>query len=711
MSRFHRRLSTCVVILIICQSVAASLPIDRATTQPTTTAASSRPSEEPSSQPTNAAKTKDKIEPRVEIFVPSAKALVAAAKKSRSAALFDAFSGMIPKPDEGDEEALDLGSAIRLVQKIGKWSDTSVALAIYTEDRDGRPRWTLRMDWPLNTLVENLDGLIQDEAASELLKDMAVRRDESGTKDRPTPYRLMLEDDVLAVLSEAGSGCLIASADGVRPPETMFGRPTEEKDGVAGDGTKKKKRSLIYCRLNLGVEDEGQSDSLFSSLSGIHDILYAASLKKNGQWRERFSVSWNPLVGMALKAMFKKTSRPFDCPRDAYAVAVMNLGLAEGLVDGVAGLPPGTIGGRAGSEMAVAITPGTGFLPFPDVFYEFRSRRKAEIIKDIRKFIARVNKTRNNDDRPPEWHEETIEGRIVFWKTPLAGGGSILMPARYRTVIFFDDWAKANDSKKDRLIIAQTSTWAEDTVRQWDRLCRRTYKMPSSSKVHWQGRVRWKKIYELVGPYLTLLAGFSDNATIPPDAEKISGSLADAVVNIKIGYGGLHVRHTGPVPIGVVYVPAVAAVSLESSSSPSSESARERVAARHLRVLYHHAKLFRKDYGRWPATVAELDGYVDFASHAELLRLRPKAKSFVEGLTAILATRTHKPGNEDEEEDDGIDDSLYAIVWSKDDSGWRLGIQEGELAAYKTMYIDAKGEIHRVEKDQDAASQPGDAGQ
>lgn len=705
MSRFHRRLNTCVVILAISQSVAAALPVGRTSTQPATSSAPSDSSRASSSQPGGGAETKPEIQPQVEVFVPSAMSLVKAAKRSRSAALFDAFSGMIPKPNETDDEALDLGSAIRLIEKIGDWSDTSVALAIFTEDRDGRPRWTLRIDWSLDVLVENLNGLLQDEAASKLLKDVRVKRAEGGAENESAPYRLEVGDDVLAVLSELDSGSLIASARELRPPDSLFGQPTQKESSASGDTNQKKaKRSLIYCRLNLGADSETQSNSLFSRLSGIHDVLYGASLSKNGQWSEKFSVSWNPLVGLALKAMFQKTDRPFDCPQDAYALAVMNLGLSEGLADSLAGMPPGTIGGRSGSEMAVAVTPGTGFLPLPDVFYQFRARKKAEIINDVRKFVAKANKARRDDDRPLEWQEIAIDGQTVFCKTPLGNGGSSLLPARFRTVVFFHDAADAGESKKLLLIIAQTSTWAEDAVRRWDELSRKTYKMPSSSKAHWQSRIRWKKIYELAGPILTLMAGFSDDAEIPPDAEELSASLADAVINIKIGYGGLNVRHTGPLPIGAVYVPAVAAVSLGSSSSPSSESARERVAARHLRVLYHHAKLFRKDYDRWPATVAELDGYVDFASHAELLRLRPKAKSFVEGLTSILTASAFRTGNDEDGDDDGIDDSLYVIKWTGDETGWRLGFREGELAAYKTMYIDAEGEIHRVENDKEPAS-------
>ena len=686
-------------------AMASAMPTTTSvTTQPTlaTTAPVSVPATQAASQPQTPEAKENRPTAEVELYLPSVQALVHAARRSRTAALCRAVVGMIPSPPEmEDEPQLDVAALLRLAQKIGTWPDTSVSLTIYTQDRDGRPRWAVQVDWPLPDLVEHLEDILSDEATGKLLGDVALHREDAATDDGPARYRLELPDVVLAVLSASGSSSLIASAEDLQPSDSIFGRERAEESKTDRGVAKKKKRALVYCRFNLEAGEQQREDSLFSTLSGIRDVRYWATLKKSGLWNERFSVSWNPLLGMALKAMFRKARRPFACPKDAYAAAVVNLGLAEGLADAIAGLLPGTIGGHAGSEMAVTVAPGTGFLPFPDVFYEFRARKQAAILKDIRRFIEKANKKRRRDDRPPLWHESEINGRPVFWHNPASSGGFGFSLVSYRTVIFFVE-ASDGESKTSRLIIAQTSTWAEDTVRRWAALCKKTHKMPSSKKLHWQARIGWRKVYELVQPYLALLAGFSEDAAIPPEAEALGRSLADAVVDVKIGYGGLHVRHTGPIPIGAFYVPTVAVMSLRSSADPSSESAREQVAARHLRVLYHQAKLFKKDYGRWPATVAELDGYVDFSSHPELLRLRARKKSFAEGLTAMIGARKRRPSKNAEQADEtpALDDSLYVIRWSADQGQWRLGIREGEFAAYKTMYIDAGGEIHRVAKDE-----------
>jgi len=620
--------------------------------------------------------------PQVEIFVPSVTGLCEAASKSKTAELFAALSPMIPKPSDDDDEGMDLAALVKLIDKARAWPDTSLGFTTYTQDREGRPRWALRVDWPPAELEERLAELLENESAAKVFEGVKLTRTDDGV------VRLELPDLVLAVLKETDGGALVASADDVVPPDTLYGQ--EVKKGG--------KPALAYCRLNLDAGDEDESgDSIFSSMSGIRSVLYSVRLRKDGAWREQFGVSWNPLLGLALKAVFQKTKKPFDCPRDAYAAGVVKIGLGESMVDGIAGLPPGTIGAKAGADLAAAVVPGTGFLPFPDIYFQFRTRRQAAIIRDMRAFIEKDTKKRSEDDRPAAWLEEAVGDRVMFWKNPAADGAYGLMPVTYRTVVFF---VRDGDegSKKALLVVAQTSTSADEAVHHWDRLRSRATKMPSSKKVHWQARIGWKAIYDLAQPYLALLAGFAADTAIPPEADELADALIDSKIDVKIGFGGLRVRHTGPIPFGAVYVPAVAAVSLGATADASSEAARERTACRHLRVLHHHAKLFKKDYGRWPATVAELDGYVDFASHSHLLRLREKDGSFVEGLLSVFSeARPEEP--DEEEDDDAIDDSLYVIDWAANETaGWKLKIRDGEFVRHETIYIDGEGMIHRVEK-------------
>jgi hypothetical protein len=118
-------------------------------------------------------------------------------------------------------------------------------------------------------------------------------------------------------------------------------------------------------------------------------------------------------------------------------------------------------------------------------------------------------------------------------------------------------------------------------------------------------------------------------------------------------------------------------------------------------VLYHHAKLFRKDMGRWPAEVAELDGYVDFDGHPELLELqlssRKRWNEWFEGLFEA-DDEEKESGEEEEEEEGGLDDHPYVVEWSRD--AWRLGLAPGTLEHLEAFYIDQDGNIHRGEKKQ-----------
>ena len=659
---------------------------------------------------TQASKT---IAPQVEVYIPSIADLVKAAKQSKSADLYRAIAGMFSLPADETGEEFDFAALTKLLEQITTWPDTSFVLATYSEDREGRLRWSGRVDWPLDDLRARVESLLKLDATAKILKDVELRRRDDGK------YQIELPDVVLAVLSESGTGSLIASGEELSAPEAVFGRdytgepPTTQAATSAESGQEpaaeakkpkaRKKPMLVYCRLNLsgGGEDDGPSP--FAAFAGVKDVRYGGTIGKDGLWNEKLVIAWNPLVGAALKTTFKKLKEPIECPRDALVMAAFNAGFSDGLADGLADLPSGTIGGRAAEGAAVAVVPGNGFLPFPDVYFQFTARSKDKIIDSIRRAIEKDTQEREEEDRPVIWHEETIDDRLVFWCNQSADGGFGLMPATYRTVVFFDAPRTGYKAEPPRLIIARTPMWADDAVRHWGELTKSAKSriaLPDSKDAHWQARISWRRVYDLVQPYLALLAGFVEGATPPPVAQELKGSLADSIISIRIDYGGLQVSGVGPVPIGALYVPVVAATSLGATGDYSSEAERERVACRHLRVLYHHAKLFKEDYGRWPATVAELDGYVDFASHSDLLYLRPKNSGFTTSLVSVIAGRT--PRVVVEEEERKIDDSLYAIEWSPDD--WKLRFRDGEFVNYQTIYIDTEEKIHRVPKPETAAS-------
>lgn len=631
----------------------------------------------------------------VDVYVPSVTELAGAAKTSKTAALYDALSGLAPVPENETGEGLDLDAMSLLLAKIESWPDTSIGVAIHTQDREGRARWSISFDWPLETLVENLRGILADPAAKELLKNVELKSDEDGA------YTIELPEVQLATLRAVGDGSMIASTDEVQVPEEMFGRDAirEMRAKADKDGKKPRKPYLAYCSLNFDSgEESGRGSSMLSGMVGVDAIQYALSMTKAGQWSEQFGVTWNPVIGAFLKAFFQKVKEPFDCPEESYVSAVMHLGMGEGMVDQLSGLPMGTIGSGVEGEMLFAAVPGSGFLPVPDVFFAFRAASSDKIVQSIRDAIDKDAKRRADDDLKPAWREETIEGRPVFWHDPAADGAYGMMPVTFRSVVFFDKRGDEEDGKT-LLVIARTSNWADDAVRRWGEVTKKTFKLPSSKKNHWEARFNWRSAYQLAQPYLGLASSFVPGGAMPPSAGELSDALADSDLQVRIAVGGVRVRHIGPVPIGGIYVPAVAAAALGTAADPSSEAARERIACQNLRVLHHHAKLFRDDYDRWPATVSELDGYVDFNSHDYLLRLRPRNKSFMEGFTGALFGGGRKsPADENGVENEGVDDSLYVIDWSADDSKWKLKFRDDEFASYVTIYIDSAGEIHRVPK-------------
>lgn len=672
------------------------LEVDSAADQAADTA--TRPAQAESVATTLPTTQADEEEPPIlEIFIPSVTKLVESARESKTAAISEALTGLVRLPEDETGEGFDFGSLLKTLELVASWPDTSMAFTVFPQDREGRSLWAAELDWSMDELRTRVAELLAQDAAKEILKGITL------TEARPGVWQVELPDTVLAVLSARGEGSMIAASAEVVPPEEIYGQEHSAKAGAAG-----KSARLVYARMR-----GDNKSSPIAQIPGIKDASYYLTLGRDGQWTEGLMVRWNMLIGTGAKIFFQTTKRPFECPADAYFLAAYNLGAAEGIADAMAGLKPGVIGHRVGSAVGLSVVPGTGFFPFPDVFFQFRARNKDKIIESIREAIAEDWKERRVDDRPKAWFEQKVGDRTIFWYDPSVDRDFGIMPATYRTVIFFageEEKRKEgeekegggdgeNESSSLRLIVAQTSTWAEDAVLNWDAKTSEgasVISLPTGKRVDWQARVRWRALYELLQPYLCLMISSSEDVALPPPPDKLNPMLTDSVLDLRIHYAGLQIRHRGPIPAGAIGLPALAAMSLASSGDASSEAARERLASRYLRVLHHHAELFKRDYGRWPATVAELDGYVDFASHPYLLHLRPPKLSAGERFLSAFVSRGQSRDDDEAEEEVAIDDSLYEIDWSQD--AWRLKLRPGEFLHYETIYIDAEGEIHRVPK-------------
>lgn len=624
--------------------------------------------------------------PQIELHIPTMKGLVEGARSSKTGRLYAALADVAAVPTDETGEGLDIGAIFKLLTEIGQWPDTSLTMTTYSQDREGRARWAICVDWSARELRSRIESLVKHEAASKLLKDVVIR-DEKGAQ-----WRVELSGVLLGVIKRHGSGSMLASSADLRPPETVFG----QRAAGSGDG---RRRSLLYCRLNLEAAEK-EEGSAFAGFSAVKDVRFGMSVDAEGLWNERLNVTWNPLLGTVVKAALSKVERPFACPNESYLDAAFNLGML-GLPELLTGVDAGGLSDKLRGESALSVVAGDGFLPIPDIYWQFHARRKERVIEALRAHLKKDAERRRANEQDIAWRETEVEGETVFWRDPGADGPRGILPVTFRTVVFFSETRQEDAERRTPiLVVAQTSTSAEDAVRRWTRRLEKrsaVSALPESKEIHWQARVRWERIYGLLQPYLSMLAGLAEGAALPPTAEALKGDLSDAQLNIRIEFAGLDVRHKGPIPLGVVYVPAVTAMSFESSGSPNSEAERERVACRNLRVLHHHAALFKKDFGRWPATVAELDGYIDFRSHPELLWLWPKQRSFLEGLTSgLLAKGGPEKKKGEEEEERAIDDSLYVIDWSPEE--WRLAFREGEFKEYATIAIDAEGEIHRSPK-------------
>ena len=180
--------------------------------------------------------------------------------------------------------------------------------------------------------------------------------------------------------------------------------------------------------------------------------------------------------------------------------------------------------------------------------------------------------------------------------------------------------------------------------------------LPNRKKTNGQLWLNWNAFYGWLSPYANLAIGIVAKDALLPLPDEMAADLTDASVTLKTRYTGLQVKHSGPVPIGALIVPTFFTSSVVPDESGGSDLARERLASQRLKVFHHHAKLFKKDIGRWPAELAELDGYIDFAGNPRLLKLQLSSRK---GWTDMFENLL---GGGDEEDDDDEDDEESDIL-------------------------------------------------
>ena len=643
--------------------------------------------------------------PRLELHIPSLHNLVAETRRSHSGFLLSSIGAMLFEMGTASSEGVDVEEAAGILGQAADWPDTAVDGATYAPDIRGRLRWAVRLDWPLSDLHRRVKRMLASEAAETLFEGVALKKIDTGG------YELALPESSLAyLLPGGGTRSYIASHPDLKIPARPFtGTPETTGDQPV----------LLVARLNLIPTEEDSGATVFSSFRIVTAVEYAGRVNEDGDWDETVHVYWPPVAGLGAKAIFGKVKQTFFVPNEAFGAITMQPMGAAAMLDGMAGfgpqmmmedsgefsmvgeVGPGPLARRAGPDACITLLPGTGFLPVPDIVAQLRTKKADKFIEDVRAAAEKINALHRDREQPEAWHEIEVKDRPVFWNDRRGMFPGSFMPFVMRPVLFTTRETDARDKQRDFVVVAWTSTSPQRFARRWLEMPRNNQKfLPSARKTHGQVLINWKQAYKWIHPYINLALSAVVRDTLLPGDEDLVSEMGDAWVTLKVRYSGLHATHRGPIPIGTLVVPMLLAASTTEDRSGGSDLARERLAARRLGVLYHHCILFKKDQGRWPAELAELDGYVDFAGHPELLKLQLSSSKrwsdFFKGMFQF--------GEDEEESDDqedqlvDIDDELYVIDWGPDN--WSLGLTTGTLEHLQRLYIDQDGEIHRVEKEE-----------
>ncbi len=670
------------------------------------------------------------IKPRLELYVPSVHGLLSEALRSRSGIFVRHLGDILLEIAGASSEGVGRAEAVAFIEQLRNWPDTSISAVTFAPDTEGRARWAVRVDWPLGDLHDRLDALLRLEAAQDMLRGVTLTTTPAG-------YRINLGDSVLGyILGDGSQECkddlcparsTIASHDDLPMPSDMWDRLSSLSSNRLESRSHTQSPSLLVCRLNMTATEEDSGATFLSSFSAVTALDYSGRVNEEGEWIESVRLHWPPISGMAAKALFGSVKQTFFVPDEAFGALAINSMMIPGMLDAMAGfgpeamleeggevtivgeVGPGPIAHRAGSQICATLLPGTGFLPMPDFVIQSRTRRPERFINDVRAAVERANKLNRERERGEPWHEVTVRQRPVFWRDGGGRFGAMMMPLVLKPVIFTTKEVDAKGRERDFVVVAWTSTVPEDFVRRWLDFprTRNRIHLPSVRKMNGQLWINWDQVYRWVHPYLDLGLSVISTDALLPRAETVAADLTHAWLTADLKYAGLTFSHRGPVPLGALVVPVLVGGSLEPDASGGSDLARERLACQRLRVLYHHCKLFKKDLGRWPAEIAELDGYVDFEGHPGLLELRLSAKKRWSGWFKDFLESPEEDNGEDED-DDELDTDLYEIDWRPD--RWTLGYAPGTFEHLEQLYIDQDGKINRVErkeaKDAAASDEP-----
>ena len=625
------------------------------------------------------------VKPRFQLHIPSVQELVGTAQRSTAGKITRHVQTMMDEFGSENGNGIDREVLAAVWSSLRDWPDTSLDLATFAADREGLPRWAFRVDMPIGQLHDRVIDIVESDDAESFFSGFELRIADGG-------FVAEVNGQPVAFVRSCGTGrTTVASHADLELSEPFFA-------GVDGEGP-----VLMSAQLDWSATEKDSGATFLSKFNVVTTIDYTVRSHRDSHWVDELRVNWPPVAGMTLKALLGCTRQTFFVPDEALMAVSFNAIGVQAVLDASVGLTDGddtdtgVISSFGGSDTCLVVLPGRGFFPIPDVVTQCRISDRDEFEEAMTARIRKLNRTARKNDRFPSWKTVDVRGQRIFIHSGAMQTNGMVLPASMRSVLFVQTADDAKGREREFLVVAATSTNPEEFVEHWLDLPRPEDArfLPTNSGSNAELWVHWQEVFDQIEPYVNLsLVALSTDAVLPAEfGEEIPH--AEAVAQLK--YEGLRISHQGPVPLAVVVLPSMLSASLQESAG--TDLARERLASRRLKVLYHHCRLFLRDTGRWPVEVAELEGYVDFAGHPELLELKASPRKRWSSWLGKIAKSDKDGKKRDEEENDdelyaNIDDSLYVVEWR--DDVWTLGIAPDTLDHLNQLYIDQEGRLHRV---------------
>lgn len=640
------------------------------------------------------------LQPRVELAVPSIRHLWNELHRSQAGPLVSYARRMVALRLEDVEEGALATDFESLLGDVESWPDTSIYAAEYASDLDGRARWAIRLDWSLETITARLGKLLAHSAAEELLQGIKLRKESEG-------LAITLRDVPIAYMTAGASEQTVIRSH----PGLVLGKGPTEALTWPEPG-----KAVLACRVAFKGTEADSGSTFFSSLSVVTGVNYTGFVDDTGKWQERINVEWPPISGMVAKSVLGRVKQTFFVPRNALASAVVDTPMLPTMVEQMAGFgpqfimedagemgmvgntEPGAIATLGRSTACITLLPGTGFIPMPDIIIQSRVKKPDEMMSQLQEASQEINRLYEQREQAPPWKQFELGDGIALYKDDRTASGGAMLPVSFRPVIFTAKEKDGRGKERDLLVVALTSTTPKQIAERWLAYSRTRdfHHMPQRKKTNGQLWVNTKSMYRWLAPYVSVPVSLAAGSGVMPSLAEFP-LFEDAYMSLKASYSGIALTNEGPLPIGVWAVPACVALSMDQDNA--TDLARERLARERLRVFFHHAELFHKDIGRWPAELRELDGYIDFAGHPELLRLPVSSQKSVQRWFEDIFDVTEPEYSDITDYETPIGEDVFTIDYR--DATWHLAVVPDTFEHLESLYIDQDGVIHRSEKKAD----------